>query len=549
MKTILRITLLIAAFAAVGLTVAQAQRVVKGTVYMDGKPGAGINVEVHKGGSMMVGFDGKYELEADAKSKWIKFTFIDETKKLEIEGVSGDVFDFAFTGKIPSAGDRRAAEGSGDVNLSTLEELMRAQDKAFMNELSLYTEFYKQEDYNSAQPHWEKLYKKYPKSTRNIYTQGARMLEYRIENAQTVAERNQFIDQYMKLYDQRIKYFGERGFVLGRKGTSWLRYKLAQDRENSPEGEELKAIHKAGYEWLSESVKEQGSQTEPPVILLMMQTTVALFKLGEMPKEQVVLNYEKCMEIANSIVEANEDEKKVEQTQNTVIPFIENAFGKSGAADCEALVNIFSPQYQENIDDADFIKSMLRRLGRAGCTESELFAQGTERLYELDPSAEAAFNMARRFLKKDDAENAKRYYKMAMEQETDQDLLSTYYYEFGLFIFAKEGAYSEARSYARKALDINPNYCEANMLIGNIYVASSQKFQGTELEKSAVFWLACDYFDKARRGEDCSIEASELSRKYRKYWPNKEEAFMEGMQAGSTHKVGGWINESTKVRF
>jgi len=549
MKAILRITLLIVSVVVAGVTIAQAQRVIKGTVYMDGKPGAGITVEAHKGGNMMTSFDGKYEIEADAKTKYIKFTFIDESKKLDIEGKSGDVFDFAFSGEIPSAGGSDNKGASGGVDLSSLDELMKAQDKGFLNELSLYGEFFKQKDYDSAKPHWEELYNKYPKSTRNIYTQGGKMFEYRIENAKTDEERDALIQQYMKLYDKRIEYFGEKGFVMGRKGTSFLKYKLHQDRQSSLEGAELIQVHKSAYEWLNESVKEQGNKTEPPVLLLLMRSTIALFKLGEMSKEQVVQNYEKCTELGKAIIEANEDEKKVEQTRETVLPYIEVIFGKSGAADCEALVNIFTPQYQENIDDADFIKSMLRRLGRAKCTESELFAQGTERLYELDPSAEAAFNMARRYLKKDDMEKAREYYQMAIEQETDNELLASYYYERGAVRYARLNDLPAARQDAKKALSLKSDYCEANMLIGNIYIAASQKFQGTDLEKAAVFWLACDYFNKAKRGEDCAIDAAANAAKYRKYWPNKEEAFMEGMQAGSTHKVGGWINENTKVRF
>lgn len=536
-----------AALAMGSISIAQAQRIIKGTVYMDGKPGAGVMVEAHKGGSMMTGFDGKYEVEADAKTKWLKFTFIDETKKLDIEGKEGDIFDFAFTGELPSA-DGKSEDGT-KVNLSSLDELVKAQDKEFLNELSLYTEFYKQKDYSSAFPHWKKLYTSYPKSTVNLYIHGAKMYEKMIEQEQDADKRNKLIDDYMKLYDKRIKYFGEKGYVLGRKGTAWLKYKLEANGSNSPEDDQLKGIYKSAYEWLNESISLQGNETEPPVLVLYMQTTVALFKLGELPKEQVVANYEKTMEIANAIVAESQDADKIKQTQETVIPFIDSAFGKSGAADCDALVNIYSEEFKNKQDDADFIKSMLRRLGRAGCTESELFAQGTVRLYELDPSAEAAFNMARRFIKKGDSENAKKYYKMAMEQETDQDLLATYYYEYALFIFAKEHAYQEARAYARKALAINPNYCDAYMLIGNIYVAASQKFEGTALEKSAIFWLAVDYFNKARKYEDCAVEAAESASKYRKYFPNKEEAFMEGLQAGSTYKVEGWINETTKVRF
>ena len=50
MKALLRITLFYALLVITGITVAQAQRVLKGTVYMDGKPAAGITVEAKEVG-------------------------------------------------------------------------------------------------------------------------------------------------------------------------------------------------------------------------------------------------------------------------------------------------------------------------------------------------------------------------------------------------------------------------------------------------------------------------------------------------------------------
>ncbi len=548
MKNLLRISLFFAAIAVAGITVAKAQNVIKGTIYMDGKPAAGITVEVHKGGTMMTSFDGKYELERDPKSKWIRFTYIDEIKKEDIENLQGEIFDYAFTGSLPSEGGE-VEVANGTVDLRSAEELVKAQDQNFMNEYSLYSEFYKQDDYKSTMPHWKKVVAQYPKSTPNLYIQGAKMYEYLIEHATTDAEREKLLGEYMKLYNSRIKYFGQEGYVLGRKGTAWLKYKLNADNGNPPEGDELKQIHKTGYEYLKKSVDLQGNESEPPVLVLLMQTTVALFKLGELPKETVVQNYEKCSEVANAIIAKNEDPKTVEITRDQVLPYIEEIFGKSGAADCDVLVKIYTSEFEANKDDVNYIKTMLRRLGRANCTETDLFSDATERLYELEPSAEAAFNMARRYLKKDDMAKAHEYYQMAIDQETDQELRATYYYERALLRYAKEGNYPGAREDARKALSIKPDYCEANMLIANIYVTASQKFEGTSLEKSAVFWLACDYFEKARRGEDCSIDASTNLAKYRKYFPNKEEAFMENLKEGSTYHVGGWINENTKVRF
>lgn len=544
MKALFRIALLIAAVAFSSATTLQAQRVIKGTVYRDGEPAAGITVEVHRGGTMLTGFDGKYELEAHEKSKWIKFTYIDETKKLDIDDKQGDVFDFAWSGEIPS-GDEE--EETGEVVLKTAEELINEQNRDFMNTYSLYNEYYKQGNYESALPHWKKVFNKYPKSIKNVYIQGAKMYDHFIENAETPEEREKYIDQLMKIYDKRIKYFGEKGYVLGRKATDFLDYKLNTD--TPPEGEALKETMKKGYEWLNQSIEEQQTETELPIFVLMMQTTRSLFKLGEIPKETVVRNFDKCNNLLNTIKSETEEEKKLEDISK-VQAYIEEIFGSSGAADCEALISIFQPQYEENKEDAEFIKGMLRRLGDANCDESQLFAQATERLYELEPSAEAAFNMARRYVQRNETERAKKYYQEAMDQETDDDLLAKYYYEYAYFVFAKENALSEARSYARKALDINPDYCEALMLIGDIYVAASKSFGDDAFDKASVFWLAVDYFERARRaGQDCAVDASQKVSTYRKYFPNKEEAFFRDVQEGESYKVGGWINETTTARF
>lgn len=544
MKTVIRISLFMASLVLAAATTLQAQRVIKGTVYREGKPAAGVTVEAHRGGSMMTSFDGKYEVEADARSKWLRFTFITESQRVDIPENIGDTFDFAFDGKLP--GDNDGDAETGDVVLKTAEELIREQNRDFMNELTLYNEFYKQENYSSAMPHWRNIYNKYPKSTLNIYIHGVNMLVNLIENANSPEERSKYIDDLMRLYDKRIRYFGDKGFVLGRKATDWLKYKLENDREL--DNGDLKETLKKGYDWLSESVNEKGIETELPVLILLMQTTRSLFNLGELPKETVVKNYDTCNSTLSAMLEKSESDELTKDITD-VQAYIEDIFGKSGAADCEALVNIFTPQYEQNKNDIDFIKSMLRRLGSAKCDETPLFSDATERLYELEPSAEAAFNMARRFLRRNDDERAKNYYKQAMEQETNKELLAKYYYEYGLFIYAKEHALQEARTYARRALDINPNYCEALMLIGDIYIAASRNFGQDDFEKSTVFWTAVDYYERARSNPDCAIDAAKKASDYRRYFPNKEEAFFRSLQEGQTYKVGGWINENTKVRF
>jgi tetratricopeptide (TPR) repeat protein len=550
MKALYRITFLLAFIVLAGVYGTMAQRVFKGTVYMDGEPAAGVTVEAHKGSTMMTSFDGKYEVTGDSKSKYIKFTLMatNESKRFDLDERSLGEIDFAFTGVLPGAESNEAEVASGDLVLKTAEELLTEQDKDFMTEYSLYNEFYKQGDYVSALPHWKHIYNKYPKSTSNIYIHGSKIFEYLIENAKTDAEKDKYLEEYLKGYDQRMKYFGGQGFVHGRKGTSWLEYKLDENRTTPIEGEALKEVMLKGYEWLNISVESEKSETELPVFLLLMQTTRSLFKLGSLPKEAVIKNYDKCNTYLSEIIDKSTNKEKVASAKE-IQTYIESLFSTSGAADCDALVNIFTPQFEAKNSDIEFIKSMLRRLRQAKCDESELVEKATIRLYELEPSAEAAFNMARGYVKKDDLENAKKFYQQAISQETDPKLLASYYYERGLLLYIKESKYQEAREMARKAISLDPDLCDAYMLIGNVYASASSSFTGTNLEKAAIFWLAVDYYNKARRGDDCAADAATKASDYRKYFPNKEEAFMEGLQAGQSYKVQGWINETTTVRF
>ena len=543
MKAFIRITLLFAAIAMLATTSTVAQRVIKGTVYNDGEPMAGVTVEAHKGSSMMTSFDGKYEVQADEKTKWIKFTFLDDSRKLDVS-LGKDVINYAFDGNIPS-GDAKEDEG-GEVSLKTQEELVKEQNQDYMNEYTMFNEFYKQDDYKSALPHWENLYERFPKSSLNLYIRGAIILEDQLKKASSWEEKDKILDRLMKLYDKRVKYFDTKGYVLGRKATSWLEYKLNPDR--NLEGEARAKALKTGYEWVSESISEQGEESEMPVLVLLMQTSYSLFKLGEIPKETIVKNYNKCTSIVNKVIQENADADRVARAKE-VQPYIETIFGKSGAADCETLVNIYEPQFREKGNDIDFLKTMLARLRSARCDKSELFSQATEKLYELEPSAEAAFNMAHRFVQLDDLDKAKDYYKQAMEQETDDALLASYYYEYAALLYSKDKNYPEARNYAQKALGLKSDYCEALMLIGDIFVAARTSFGKDDFEKSTVFWVAVDYYNKAKRYEDCAVDAAQKASDYTKYFPNKEEAFFRSLTAGQTYKVGGWINETTKVRF
>ena len=105
MKSFLKPFQLLFLFMILGIVSATAhQRIIKGTVYLDGKPAKGVKVTAHKTkDSYFTSFDGKYELRAELKTRWIKFSFTDKEIKLDIDPKSDDYIDCVSTTKNSAA--------------------------------------------------------------------------------------------------------------------------------------------------------------------------------------------------------------------------------------------------------------------------------------------------------------------------------------------------------------------------------------------------------------------------------------------------------------
>ena len=538
MKTLIHKIILLAFLIGAVTTVVNAQRVVTGTVYREGKPAAGINVEIHRGTKALSDFDGKFEVTGDDKSKWMRFAFVNEkTQTLELEEGKND-YVFLFDGVSPLAD----AAKSGDPIMKKQDELVRDDNRDYMETFTLFNEAYKQNDFKSAIMPWRRLFKIYPISSVNIYIQGAKMYETLIEESKIRQEKDATLDTLMMIYDQRISHYNEKGTLSGRKGALWFKYNLppADDLLDA----ELVAMFKKGYDFLNTAIQEEGVKVELPIIVLFMQASHSLLQMEAIPKSQMMKNYEVSIDLLNKKEAAKSDESDLESVRNTV----EGIFGASGAADCDALISIFTSQFNEKKNDLDFVKMMLRRLARASCDNSDLFFAASEQMYKLEPSPEAAYNMARMFGSKNDNERAKTYYKQAIEQETDQTLLGSYYTEFAVFLKRIDNNLSETRNYLKKALAIDPGNCKANLIMGDIIVESVRSFSNDNFERSTVYWIAVDYYNKARSSEECMAEATKRVNTYSAYFPNNEDTFMLGLKDGDSYTVKGWINETTKVR-
>ena len=111
-----------------------------------------------------------------------------------------------------------------------------------------------------------------------------------------------------------------------------------------------------------------------------------------------------------------------------------------------------------------------------------------------------------------------------------------------------KGSYSSARSAAKSAASLRPDWGEPYLRIGDIYVASASRC-GDGFERSTVYWVAVDAFMKAKSVDDLLKEkANKRISTYSRYFPTKENCFFNDLESGGKYTVKCWINASTRVR-
>ncbi|MFW6351768.1 MAG: tetratricopeptide repeat protein [Bacteroidota bacterium] len=410
-----------------------------------------------------------------------------------------------------------------------------------LKNLSLYTELAKQNRYDEAFPYWEEAFNDCPLSTRRLYTDGVKIMRHKLINADSQADKDKHFKELMNVYDQRIKYFGDHPrygvpYIKGLKAIDMLKFKK-QDSE----------VRKEAYQILKESIEGGKESTQAAVFAVFMTNTVALFKDGEITAEEVVNNYTTTTDLLNAQIE-NPRMAKRKDTLENLAERIEGLFARSGAADCNTLDRIFSPQLEDHKDDLPWLKRVSRLLAQELCEDMELLYKVSEYQHQIEPSHSSAYGLARMYLKSEETDRAVEFYEEAINLVEDEEQEAKYYYQLGL-VHLSQNKFSQARSNALKAIDANPEWGEPYILIGKAYATSANSIGDDEFTHKTAYWAAVDKFNRAK-SVDSSVadEANELIRVYRQHFPEEKEVFFQGFENGQSYKVGGWIDENTTVR-
>ena len=147
--------------------------------------------------------------------------------------------------------------------------------------LAMFREYYKQKNYDDAYNPWRWAYVNCPESSGNIFKNAPKILKAKMKADKT--NKSAYIDTLMMVFDDRIKYFGKEGYVLGIKGYELI----GVDKSRSEEA--------LGY--LKRSIELEGNNASVQAVFGYMKAIVNLEKSGIKEKSDVIEAYSVVSEV------------------------------------------------------------------------------------------------------------------------------------------------------------------------------------------------------------------------------------------------------------
>lgn len=403
-------------------------------------------------------------------------------------------------------------------------------------ELSLYREFYRQDNIPDAIKHWRWVFNNCPLATENTYIDGVKIVKYLMSKAEDKETKNKYIDTMMMVYDHRIKYFpkhyrtgrNQAGYILGRKGVDLIKLRPGK--------------YKEAYEIFKKGVGLEKNYTRPAVLVYYFRSAIKMVEKGNADKALIIETYDEISDIidyniANNEKYSEEFKKVQDNVELTFQPF----------ASCKDLISIYKNKFYNDPENIDLIKKITKILEKNDCVENDLFFDAAEMLHKLEPTPESAYMMGRMAAKKGLDEKAVRYLTEAVESLEGEKQADSYLLLAS--VLYKQEDFPFARSCAINAAKIRPDDGRPYMIIGDLYAASAKRCGDNDLTNRAPYWAAVDKYIKAKSvDESIADEAKQKIRIYSKQFPIKETIFFYNLNEGDSYTVECWINENTTVR-
>jgi tetratricopeptide (TPR) repeat protein len=393
---------------------------------------------------------------------------------------------------------------------------------------SLYSTYYENKDFNMAVQFWRDVLKECPGSSKNTYIKGEVMYKEFFRKTGNKA----YIDTVLMVLDQRTRYFNEAHSNSLRKAFALYEF-----------GGSDTTYARQSYNLIRKVLEVSPQSLDHTYSSLYMAVAARCYALRLTDVRGVIDAYAGAMNIIDDqLVRKPGDARYLEAKKN-----IDLVFRSSGVATCENIEELFTAGVEKNPSDTAMLKKVITMLTESGCQGSELFYRAATRLYDTEPSAASAAQLAEMNVARKKYSEAEKYYTEAIDLETNNVIKSGLLTKLATIELTSDKKQA-ARDFAKAAYSLDQANGNALYIIAEAYAGARV---GEAFENQTVYWVVVDYLVRAKNTDpSLKTQADERIAIYSRLYPTKEEAFFRSLvNEGAAYNVGGWVNESTTIRF
>ncbi len=433
---------------------------------------------------------------------------------------------------------------------------------------SIYRQAMKTEDYKLAFENWEKAFGIAPAADGKRdyhFTDGAKLYMNLFKTETDPAKKKEYKNKSLSLIDDAIACYNSGAITSSKcsddaciqKRIGYLAGRKAYDMFytfNTPYDQTIEALNMA--------VEKSGNDTEYIVFDPYAYIIVSQIEKEQMDKAKARSIYDELNAIADHNIENNAKlsayYKQAKEAMNAKFAVIAHLI-----FDCDFFVNKLRPEYEASPEDVEVWKKIVAKLKAQDCDPSNAFLVEVEGKYKTWANAQNAAKkaefeannpgmMAKKMYDQGDYTGAISKYDEAIANEMDNQKKAGYLFSKASIQFRKLKEYSKARSTAREAAKLRPNWGRPFMLIGDMY-GTSAKNCGNDKDgwnRSLASLAAIDKYRHAK-SIDPSVADDANSRisNYSRAKPAIDVGFQRNIKEGQSVTVGCWIGETVKVRY
>ncbi len=406
---------------------------------------------------------------------------------------------------------------------------------------SLYREFFKQDNYVDALPHWRYVFAKAPGRSKNTFINGLKLYTDLADAATDTTVKQAYVDTLVMIYRKRMECFGEADRVTGL--LAYDMYKYRHDRVEYV------------YSMFSEALDAGGEGVEYYLLFPYFQYTKLLWSTQELTDDELLAAYDRLQALCQAGVaraEAASDTKEVDNWRATAAKIDEKL--PRSLLTCEKLVARFEGDRERLFSDIGELKKAYNSLKLAPpdsatgarCTEQPIFGEILARIVELEPSGFLLSELAETMWAQGNRDAALSAWSKAIDMEEDTDRRAQIALTLAK-VYQRDRQFVRSREWARKAIGIRGNWGDPYILIGDLYASSAGLCEGMDAELLAL--AALDKYQQAKSVDaGVAAEANERIAKYSNYMPTKTYLFERNLNEGESYTFECWVGETTILR-